>query len=76
MASKRGGEVGENEKILKIHDVIDVVKMSRSSIYNMINRGDFPKPLKLGERSSGWLRSEVYNWIEMRASSRFPGGAA
>jgi len=66
--------VGNNEKILKIHQVVEIVGISRSSVYTMIQRNDFPKPLKLGSRSSGWLKSEVDAWIESRASLRFRDG--
>ncbi|MHB1285186.1 MAG: helix-turn-helix transcriptional regulator [Leptospirillum sp.] len=66
----------KDEKILKIHQVVEIVGISRSSVYNMVQRNDFPKPLKLGSRSSGWLKSEVDAWIESRASLRFTGGAA
>lgn len=65
----------KDEKILKIKQVVEVVCISRSSLYTMVKRGDFPKPLKLGMRSSGWLKTEVDAWISERASLR-DGGAA
>ena len=68
--------MGSNEKIIKIHQVVEIVGISRSSIYDMVQRGDFPKQVKLGVRSSGWLKSEVDCWIELRASLRFTGGSS
>lgn len=59
-----------NEKILKLKQVIEIVGISRSSIYSLVQRGAFPKPIKISIRSSGWLLSEVERWIESRASSR------
>ena len=59
-----------NEKILKLKQVIEIVGISRSTLYGMVQSGDFPKQLKLSTRSSGWLQSEVKNWIESRASKR------
>lgn len=59
-----------NEKILKLKEVSEIVALSRSSIYELVQKGDFPKPIKMSLRSSGWLLSEVEKWIELRASSR------
>ena len=42
----------------------------RSSIYNDIKRGAFPRQVKLGERASGWYESEVQAWIASRANTR------
>lgn len=54
-------------RLLKISEVETVTGKSRSSIY-----GDptFPKPLKIGVRSSAWLESEVNAWIESRIEAR------
>ena len=44
--------------------------LSRSTIYLRIKNGTFPKPVKLGERSVGWIESEVDEWLESRVQSR------
>lgn len=54
------------EQILKLHEVIHTTKQSSSSIYRGAANGTFPKPIKLGERSSGWIASEVDQWLEDR----------
>ena len=59
-------EVCTMEQIIKLSELKDIVGLSRSSIYRMSSEGKFPKPIKLGERSSGWLQSEVEQWIEER----------
>ncbi len=57
--------------ILKLKDVLDKTKLSKSTIYNKISDGDFPKQIKLGERSVGFIESEVNEWILSRlAESR------
>jgi prophage regulatory protein len=43
--------------------------LSRSTIYQYIKDGDFPKPVALGPRAVGWLESEVSEWIAARVSS-------
>ena len=44
--------------------------LSRSSIYEKMKNGTFPKPVKLGPRAVGWLETEVDAWIKERISQR------
>jgi len=41
--------------------------LSRSTLYQYIQDGHFPKPLQLGPRAVGWLESEVSEWIAARS---------
>lgn len=40
--------------------------LSRSTIYQYVKDGVFPKPVPLGPRAVGWLESEVNEWIAER----------
>lgn len=61
----------ENQvKVIRIPAVIEMVGMCKASIYNMIKRGEFPAPIKLGPKASGWLVNEVQGWIAERISAR------
>lgn len=52
------------------------VDLSRSSIYDLIAKGKFPRPIKLGARSVGWLDSDIDNWLRERvAESRAKASA-
>jgi len=44
--------------------------LSRSTIYEKMKNGTFPKPVKLGPRAVGWLETEVDAWIKERISQR------
>lgn len=44
--------------------------LSRSEIYRRIAAGDFPQPVKLGERASAWSAAEVDRWITCRIAAR------
>lgn len=33
-----------------------------ATIYDKIAKGMFPRPIKLGERSVGWLETEIITW--------------
>lgn len=49
--------------LLKLTDVIAATGLSRSYIYALAQQGAFPKPIKLSERSSAWIQSELEEWI-------------
>lgn len=52
------------ERILRLHEVVMMTGLSKSTIYAEIAKGGFPKQVKLtGNRSVGWLRSSVSEWI-------------
>jgi prophage regulatory protein len=44
--------------------------LSRSEIYRRIAMGDFPRPIKLGERASAWHSGEIDAWIAQRIAMR------
>ena len=56
-------------RILRRKEVEAIVGLSRSSIYELIARKQFPAPIKLGLRSVGWLRHEVVAWVEAQVAA-------
>ncbi|MFK5949320.1 MAG: AlpA family transcriptional regulator [Methylococcales bacterium] len=56
--------------ILRLPDVIKITALSRSAIYDLIAKGNFPKQIKLTSRSSGWIESEVLAWLDDRIAER------
>lgn len=56
--------------VLKLPAVKARTALSRSTLYNMISRGEFPTPVQLGPRAVGWLEAEVEEWIAVRARRR------
>ena len=44
--------------------------LGRSTIWNQVARGSFPKQVKLSERSSAWVAAEVDQWINARIIER------
>ena len=57
-------------KLIKLKDVTAMTGLSRSHLYALAQQGIFPKPVKLTERSSAWVESEVQGWIESRIALR------
>ena len=48
---------------LKLQQVIDKTTLCRSSIYNLINAGDFPNSVTVMGKRKAWLESEVEEWM-------------
>jgi prophage regulatory protein len=46
-------------KILRLPEVIDLVGLSRSTIYKRISEGLFPLPISLGDRAIGFVSLEI-----------------
>ena len=58
-------------KILRQPDVLDKVGVKASTLKNLVKKGLFPAPLKLGEgRAIGWADDEVEDWIDKRIAKR------
>ena len=39
---------------------------AKSTLYAQIKAGNFPKPVKIGDRAVGWVESEVAEWQRQR----------
>ena len=57
-------------KVLKAKQVATEINVSVPQIYKLVRLGRFPKPIKLGERGSGWLTSEIDAWLQSRVDLR------
>ena len=55
-------------KILRLPDVLAYTGLRRSTLYRMMSEGHFPKSVKLGYRSVGWLESDEQEWIDSRTT--------
>ncbi len=65
-------------KILRLPDVMSRLRISRSSLYAKIQRGEFPRPVELGPNSRGWIEAEISEWLASKLAARdaMAGGAA
>ena len=58
-----------SQKLLSLKQVIAMVGLTKSTIYRLMEAGDFPRPLKLGSRCVRWLVDEVNAWISSLPSA-------
>jgi len=64
-----------NEKFIRLPQVKEMVGLGTTAIYGKMKNGDFPKQIKLG-RASGWVESEVQEWISQQIRASRPEQAA
>ena len=62
-----------NKELIKLPAVKRITTFSSATIYRLIDKGEFPKQIKLTERSSAWSLEEIYSWIEEKKDSRDGG---
>jgi prophage regulatory protein len=53
-------------RFIRLPEVLRLTGLSRSTVYRMEARGDFPKRRQLGIGSVGWNFGEVLAWLESR----------
>ena len=61
------------ESLLRTNDVEHRTGLKKSKIYALIAAGEFPRPIKLTERSVAWPESEVTHWIHAKISESRQG---
>lgn len=65
-------EAAAQINILRLTRLKEKTGISRSTVYNKMNPGskyydaEFPKPVRLGDSSVGWLESDVDAWLASR----------
>lgn len=53
----------EFEKILRLPEVLTMTGLSKTTVWRLQNRGEFPLSKKISDRTIGFLRSEIENWM-------------
>ena len=59
--------------LLAFEPLSHYVGFGRSRIYQLINAGEFPPPVKIG-KSSRWVKAEIDAWISKQATTQQAGG--
>ena len=53
-------------RILRRQLVESQTGLSRSKIYDLITRDEFPRPIKIGARPVGWVEADIAAWINQK----------
>ncbi len=57
-------------RVKRLPEVISITGLARSTIYQRMAAGTFPKQINLGCRSVGWLESDINNWFDEQIKTR------
>jgi len=66
----QGGAKEMSHRVIRLPAVKELTGKSRTSIYEAIALGLFPRQISIGGRAVGWLEEEIEQWLEacVRAS--------
>jgi prophage regulatory protein len=62
-------------RFMRLPEVLQTSGYSKSRLYVLIANGQFPSPVKLGDRAVGWISTEVEQWVASRISASRPESA-
>ena len=58
------------KQFLRRQEVVRVTGIPTSTMYELIARGDFPRPVRLTPRLVGWDAEEILRWQKGRIMAR------
>lgn len=56
----------EELKWMRLPEVMKMTGLSRSSIYQLMKDGKFPKSIRISERTTVWVYAEVQTWMQVQ----------
>jgi prophage regulatory protein len=57
-------------RLILEREVLSRAPYTRAYLYQLEERGEFPRRLKLGPKKVAWVESEVDDWIKQRMAER------
>jgi prophage regulatory protein len=57
-------------RMLRLREVEQMIGRKRSSLYQDMAIGRFPKPIKIGARAVAWPEQELIAWLHGRIAQR------
>ena len=52
--------------LMRREEVLQACRLSKSTMYYLIEQGQFPGPVRIGPRSVRWRKSDVVTWLTAR----------
>ena len=53
----------QNDRFLRLPEVLKVVPFGKSTLWRLISENKFPKPHKISPRVTAWLASDIQEYI-------------
>ena len=55
-----------SRRILRLPEVLEMTGLSRTTVWRLERKGEFPRRVQLGPRAVGWQSSAVEEWLASR----------
>lgn len=55
-----------DDRIVRLPEVCEITGLKKTWVYELERQGRFPRRRKLSTRASGWLHSELVEWVRAR----------
>ena len=55
-----------HDRLLRRQQVEEIAGIKRSSIYRLMDDGEFPRPVKVGPVAVRWRESDIKAWLDSR----------
>ena len=59
------------DRFVRLKELITIVGLSRSTIYALMAKDKFPKPIHLSARTNVWRVSTIMNWANEREANKY-----
>lgn len=56
--------------LLTVDEVITLLRIGRSTLYQNMKKGLFPKPIHLTSRTIRFLRKDIMDWLESKTTNK------
>lgn len=57
-------------KVLRINEVAERFRVSRTTIYRWLKESDFPRSFPLGDRTVVWDEADLEKWLQQKKEMR------
>ena len=59
-------DIYKTERLMALPAVLDRTSLKRAWLYDAVNKGRFPKPIRLSSNRVAWPESSVTAWINAK----------
>jgi prophage regulatory protein len=60
-------------KLVRLSTVLEMTTLSTATIYRLMKKGQFPRQIKISERSTRWVLDEIFQWMDGNFKARDEG---
>lgn len=60
----------QRTRLLRLGQVMALVGLKKATIYQLLQKGEFPANVKITQRAVGWAEDDIQRWIAQRRGPR------